>query len=258
MASKQATIHKPVLSDFGQRLKAAWPKVSLPSIKLSLPTVQVGKPKLAKPDLSSLISVRVVFILVITIIWAISIFLAHKNQAVPDTGKSLGTSTVAKPLWCEACRATKISIPSILFADEHIALMTFDQSQKTWPTPITGIATPQETVANNIIVFGHSKWSGKVSNFARISQLKIADAIYVTDQNGKISPFVVESLTLVDRFDGTAVHAKDSLQLTLLTSARQNGEWLLPSKVSLDTQDLVKDTSKYAIFVVTAKPADIR
>lgn len=253
MASKQAvTIDKPAFVDTVQRIRTSSKKFLLNALTTLSTIGKSVSVEMKRVHLNRFISTRVVFVFMIGLVWALSIFLAHKYPTTP-TGKSLGAQTSKIPSWCDACRATKLAIPSILLTDDHIAQMTFDTNQKTWPTPITGIATPLETVTNNVIVFGHSKWSGKVSNFARVSLLKIGDIIYITDQYDKVYPFKVESLSLVDRFDGSAIHAKDNLQLTLLTSARQNGEWLLPSKVSTDTQDLVKDTSKYAIFVVTAK-----
>lgn len=156
--------------------------------------------------------------------------------------------------WCVACRASAISIPSVKFEDSNILQMAFDEEQKTWPTPVSGIATPKETVTNNVIIFGHSKWFNKINEFAKISQLKIGDEIKITDQFGKEHTFIVEKLQLVDRQNGESVHKKEDLTVTLLTSARYNGEWLLPGKLDDATQDTTKDSQDYAIFVVTAKP----
>lgn len=156
--------------------------------------------------------------------------------------------------WCSQCRASRIKIPTIKFEDLSIMQMQFDESQKTWPTPVTGIATPKETVNGNIIIFGHSKWFGEVSPYAAISKLKPNDEIIITDQFGKDHTFTVKKLELVDRNVGDAVHAKKELTLTLLTSARYNGEWLLPTQVDPATVDTTKNSQDYAIFVVTASP----
>lgn len=181
---------------------------------------------------------------------------ATKNSG-PTSEAQVLSSTITSAhdsSWCEVCRIEQISIPSVIFLDKKIAQMNFDVLNKTWPTPISGIATPKETIPNNIIVFGHSKWFGRQSHFSRISMLKVGDEIFVTDQFDKTHTFTVASLDLVDRFNGDAVHAKQNLQLTLLTSARNNGEWLLPTHIDKSATDHVQDDKKYAIFIVTAVP----
>ncbi len=198
----------------------------------------------------------ILIVLAISAVLVLNFITVKHNGSIrkPTVLSSQTNNTADTSDWCVMCRATTITIPSIVFEDNEISQMNFDNKQKTWPTPVSGIATPAETVPNNIIIFGHSKWFGKESHFARISALKPGDEIIVTDQYGKHYTFVVQKLALMDRNDGDAVHAKDNQQLTLLTSARYNGEWLLPTQVDPATVDLVKDDTKYAIFVVTALP----
>lgn len=193
-------------------------------------------------------------IAVILTMLIVNMAATNKSKQSPTILSSTTTSESKPSSWCEVCRAKEITIPTIFFSDKKIAEMNFDVATKTWPTPISGIATPKETVANNIIIFGHSIWSGKQSHFSRISMLKLGNEIVITDQFDKNHVFVISSLHLVDRFTGDAVHEKPELQLTLITSARQNGEWLLPTNLDDSVEDTVNDTSKYAILTITAKP----
>lgn len=198
---------------------------------------------------------RAMLILFASIMLVINMLTARNPQPAMQAQVLSSTTTAEQtPIWCEVCRIEQITIPSTMFMDKKIAQMSFDVSNKTWPTPISGIATPKETIPNNIIVFGHSKWFGRQSHFSRISMLRVGDEIFVTDQFDKTYTFTVSSLDLVDRFNGDAVHAKQKLQLTLLTSARNNGEWLLPTQIDQSATDHVQDAKKYAIFIVTAKP----
>lgn len=157
-------------------------------------------------------------------------------------------------LWPEQSRVKTLQIPSLNYTETAVTQIKYDTDEKTWPTPINGIATPQEYITNNIILYGHSKWLGTTTNFAVISKLKPGDEILLTDQFGNTRIFVVKKLELVDRLNGEAVHAKPSLQVTMLTSARYNGEWLLPNEIDASTVDTTKDKDSYAIFVVTALP----
>lgn len=198
-----------------------------------------------------------VLVLTVCVVMLIVNIAASKKVRSEDLVLSTATTSATEKepgIWCEVCRVENVSIPSIYFSDDKVAKMSFDVNTKTWPTPISGIATPKETVPNNVILFGHSKWSGRQSHFSRISMLKVGDEIVVTDQFGKQYHFEVTSLELVDRFNGDAIHPKQKLQLTMLTSARSNGEWLLPTSVDDATQDSVKDNQAYAIFIVTALP----
>lgn len=204
--------------------------------------------RIRRHKIARIVRPELVLLLALLAIWFLPAIRQSQSQA------SLRKTPALKPLWCDTCKPAAITIPSILFYDAAINVMGFDHEQKTWPTPITGLASPKEPIANNIVIYGHSKWASKRNHFARLSQIQLGDEIRITDQHGGVHKFLVSHLALADRYNGDAMQPKTQLQVTLLTSARVNGEWLLPTKVSSATVDTVNDTKKYAVFVVTAVP----
>lgn len=139
----------------------------------------------------------------------------------------------------------KILIPRIGLGEEIQILKDENDQDDIWITPDEGIAFVEDYYfspngENNLILFGHSQTVSRLDKpsrslpWAKLFNLSSMDKIFLEDQNGRYHLFEARDFYLVSRdpedLEASKVWtgSQNTLRLTLLTTAKYQGRWLMP------------------------------
>lgn len=132
----------------------------------------------------------------------------------------------------------------------------------TFKTPNFGLATPQELLEEQILIYGHSSLNNVAQGFAKITKFDLGDLVFVQvffEPGNELLlnfGFVVSGFRLVS---DAKLERPESLTLSLQTSAAIGGHWFIDKNEVLNKADVSLFTGAgYSVFFVDAKPVRIK
>jgi len=167
---------------------------------------------------------------------------------------------IREPVWKPTDHPVSIEIPKINFSSNQIErspLIPIPEGGLTYLVPDDGIATPQHPLGKNLFIFGHSRLNGEMQDFARIVDLERNDEISVRNERGEVFKFKVEKFVLVNLAEKKFNYRPlEDLVLTMQTSAKSYGEWILDEGQVLEKAgtNLPDNLEGDLVLIVIAKP----
>lgn len=137
-------------------------------------------------------------------------------------------------IWKNSYKPTHIIIPQIYYESEvQVAdYLEVSPDLTTLTVPEDGIAIPPEPIENNLFFFGHSQFNGEPREFSNIQNTQLGDYIIVRNEEGELFLFEITGYSLEGEL--YEVKSYQDMTLTMQTSAKTPGRWILDEKVVLE------------------------